>query len=135
MAGNPNEVRDLMPSLNRVGSPAKCVAVSAWLSNTSPARLDEEARIDKGGCNPDGYSIAFDDQLLMTAQSGDHQAFIELCRRHSPMVKKRIFSIVRKKMLMTRFRTPCFEPIDTWAPFAVPANSPLGSPASGLTRH
>ena len=95
MTDNPNEVRDLMPSLNRGRSQAKCVAVSAWLSNTPPARLDEEASIDKGGCNSDGCSIASDDQLLMTAQSGDHQAFIELCRRHSPMVKKRIFSIVR----------------------------------------
>ena len=97
MTGNPNEVRDLMSSLNRGGSPAKCVAVSAWLRNTPPACLDEEASIDKGGCTPDGYSVASDDQLLMTAQSGDHQAFIELCRRHSPMVKRRIFSIVRNQ--------------------------------------
>ena len=59
MTGNPNEVRDLMPSLNRGGFPA-----SAWLSNTPPACLDEEASIDKSGCNPDGCSIASDDQLL-----------------------------------------------------------------------
>src|SRR4029077_17564719 len=37
------------------------------------------------------------DQLLVQAQSGDQQAFVELCRRHSPMVKKRIFSIVRNQ--------------------------------------
>src|ERR1700756_2362490 len=95
MTGNPNEARHLMPSLNRGDSPTKCVAVAAWLVNTPPACLDEEASIDKGGCNPEGCSIAADDQLLMTAQSGNHQAFIEICRRHSPMVRKRIFSIVR----------------------------------------
>ena len=94
MTGDSNEVRDLMPSLNRGGFPARCVAVSPWLSKTPPARLDEEASIDKGECNTDRCSIVSDDQLLMTAQSGDHQAFVELCRRHSPMVKKRIFSIV-----------------------------------------
>ena len=97
MTGNPNEVRDLMPSLNRGGSQAKCVAGSTWFSNTPPARLEGEASIDKSGCNSDGCSIASDDELLMTAQSGDHQAFIELCRRHSPMVKKKIFSIVRNQ--------------------------------------
>jgi RNA polymerase sigma-70 factor (ECF subfamily) len=35
--------------------------------------------------------------LLVEAQSGDQQAFGELCRRHSPMVRKRIFSIVRNQ--------------------------------------
>jgi RNA polymerase sigma-70 factor, ECF subfamily len=49
------------------------------------------------GRNPDGYSIASEDELLMTAQSGDQQAFVELCLQHSPMVKKRIFSIVRNQ--------------------------------------
>lgn len=95
MTGNPNELRDLIPSLKRGGSPAMCVAVSAWPSNRPPACLDEETSIDKGGCKSTGCSIASDDQLLMRAQSGDHQAFIELCRRHSPIVKKRIFSIVK----------------------------------------
>lgn len=95
MTGDANEVRDLMPSLNRRGSPATCVAVKAWLSNTPSGCLGEEASIDKVGRNPDGYSIASEDQLLMTAQSGGQQAFVELSRRHSPMAKKRVFSIVR----------------------------------------
>ena len=92
-----NQVRYRTPSLKGGGSPAKGVAVCAWLGNTPPACLDEEVSIDQDGCNADGYSIASDDQLLMTAQSGDQQAFVELCRRHSPMVKKRIFSIVRNQ--------------------------------------
>jgi RNA polymerase sigma-70 factor (ECF subfamily) len=95
MTGDANEVRDLMLSLNRGGSAATRVAVTAWLSNSPSGSLDEEASIDKVARNPDHYSIASDDQLLMTAQSGDQQAFVELCGRHSPMVKKRIFSIVR----------------------------------------
>jgi hypothetical protein len=95
MTGDANEIRDLMPSLNRGGSPATCAVVTAWFSNSPSRYLGVEASIGKVGRNPDGYSIASDDQLLMTEQAGDHQAFIELCRRHSPMVKKRIFSIVR----------------------------------------
>jgi RNA polymerase sigma factor (sigma-70 family) len=97
MTVDANEVRDLMPSLNRGGSPPTYVAVTAWLSNTPSGRLGEEASIDKVGRNPDGYSIASEDELPMTAQSGDQQAFVELCLRHSPMVKKRIFSIVRNQ--------------------------------------
>jgi RNA polymerase sigma-70 factor, ECF subfamily len=97
MTGDANEVCDLMPSLNRGGSPATGVAVRAWLSNTPSRCLGEEASIDKVGRNSDGYSIASDDQLLVEAQSGDQQAFVELCRRHSPMVKKRILSIVRNQ--------------------------------------
>jgi hypothetical protein len=88
MTGDANEVRDLMPSLNRGGSPPTYFAVTAWLSNTQSGRLGEEASIDKVGRNPDGYSIASEDELPMTAQSGDQQAFVEHCLRHSPMVKE-----------------------------------------------
>ena len=94
MTGDNNEVRDLSSSPDRGGAPAKCVAVSAWLSNTSAARLGEASSV-KVDREPDTHSIDFDDQLLVRAQSGDQQAFAELCRRYSPMVKKRIFSIVR----------------------------------------
>jgi RNA polymerase sigma-70 factor (ECF subfamily) len=95
MTGDANETRDPIPSLNRDGSPSTCIAVSAWRSKTLSPRSSEEASCDKVGGNPNSYSIASDDELLMTAQSGDQQAFVELCRRHSPMVKKRIYSIIR----------------------------------------
>jgi hypothetical protein len=52
MTGEANEVHDLMPPLNRGGSPATCVAVSAWLSNTPSACLGHEASVDKAGFNP-----------------------------------------------------------------------------------
>jgi len=97
MTGDGNEVRDLNPSSNCGCAPTTCLAVSAWLIKTTCGRSGEDFSIDGVGRNPDGYSSASDDLLLITAQSGDHQAFVELCRRYSPMVKKRIFSIVRNQ--------------------------------------
>lgn len=38
-----------------------------------------------------------DNQLLSDAKSGDPQAFAELCRRHSGILRQRIFSIVRHR--------------------------------------
>jgi RNA polymerase sigma-70 factor, ECF subfamily len=42
-------------------------------------------------------SEATDDDLINAAQSGDHQAFGELCRRYSPLAKKKILRIVRNE--------------------------------------
>ena len=95
MRGNVNEVRGPILSLNRDGSPEAIVTASVWFSKTPSARLGEDT-VDQGGSAPN-HSIASDDQLLIRAQSGDQQAFVELCRRHSPMVKKRILSIVRSQ--------------------------------------
>jgi RNA polymerase sigma-70 factor, ECF subfamily len=97
MTRDGNEVRDLNPSLNCGGAPTACFAAPAWLVKTTFGRAGEGFCIDEVGRNPDGYSSPSDDLLLVTAQSGDHQAFVELCRRYSPMVKKRIFSIVRNQ--------------------------------------
>jgi RNA polymerase sigma-70 factor, ECF subfamily len=36
-----------------------------------------------------------DDELVQAAQSGDHEAFAELCRRHAQHVRRRILGIVR----------------------------------------
>jgi RNA polymerase sigma-70 factor, ECF subfamily len=36
-----------------------------------------------------------EDDLITSAQSGDQNAFVELCRRHSAVAKMKIFSIVR----------------------------------------
>jgi RNA polymerase sigma-70 factor (ECF subfamily) len=42
-----------------------------------------------------GYSQSSDDDLVTAAQRGDQQAFVELCRRHSSLTKKKILRIVR----------------------------------------
>jgi RNA polymerase sigma-70 factor, ECF subfamily len=36
-------------------------------------------------------------ELLQAARSGDDKAFVELCRRHSPSVKRRIYNIVQNR--------------------------------------
>jgi RNA polymerase sigma-70 factor, ECF subfamily len=41
------------------------------------------------------HSEASDDDLITAAQEGDHQAFMELCGRHSSVTRTKIFSIVR----------------------------------------
>jgi RNA polymerase sigma-70 factor (ECF subfamily) len=46
------------------------------------------------GC---GHSEVSDDDLILRAQCGDQQAFVELCRRHSSIVKNKIFRIVRNQ--------------------------------------
>src|ERR1700721_637629 len=97
MTGDGDEVRDLNLSQNRGCAPTSCFAAPAWLIKTTCGRSDEHFSIDDVGCNPDGYSGVSDDLLLITAQTGDHQAFVELCRRCSPMVKKRIFPIVKNQ--------------------------------------
>jgi len=97
MRGNVSEVRGPISSLNCDGSPETFLAASAWFSKSPSAGLDEEDTVDQGGCAPNSSIASDDDRLLMRAQSGDEQAFVELCRRHSPMVKKRILSIVRNQ--------------------------------------
>jgi RNA polymerase sigma-70 factor, ECF subfamily len=46
------------------------------------------------GC---GHSEVSDDDLIAGAQSGDQQAFVELCRRHFSVVKNKILRIVRNQ--------------------------------------
>jgi RNA polymerase sigma-70 factor (ECF subfamily) len=40
-------------------------------------------------------SLCTDDDLVQAAQSGDHEAFAELCRRHAQTARQRILAIVR----------------------------------------
>ena len=97
MKGNADQVRGSVLSSNHDGFPAKFMTAPAWQhSGAHPANLRDGATIYTGGDIP-LYSIASDDHLLTSAQSGDQQAFAELCRRHSPMVKKRISSIVKNQ--------------------------------------
>jgi len=95
MRGNINKVRGPIPSLRSGGGSRETyVTTSVWFGETPSTR--DKATIDQVEGIPE-YSIASDDQLLVEAQSGDQQTFVELCRRHSPMVKKRILSIVRSQ--------------------------------------
>ena len=40
-------------------------------------------------------ALRTDDDLVQAAQSGDHEAFAELCRRHAQTAKRRILAILR----------------------------------------
>jgi RNA polymerase sigma-70 factor, ECF subfamily len=40
-------------------------------------------------------TLRTDDDLVQAAQSGDHEAFAELCRRHAQTARQRILAIVR----------------------------------------
>ena len=48
----------------------------------------------RGGSSGCGHCEVSDDDLIVGAQRGDQQAFAELCRRHSPLVKNKILRIV-----------------------------------------
>jgi RNA polymerase sigma-70 factor (ECF subfamily) len=44
---------------------------------------------------PLAITLRTDDDLVQAAQSGDHEAFAELCRRHAQIARQRILTIVR----------------------------------------
>ena len=91
------EPSEMVPlSLIADDSSAPSAAASERFNGTQSAFLGGDVTIDGGG-EMSQYSVASEDRLLPMAQSGDQQAFIELCRRHSAAVKKRIFSIVRNQ--------------------------------------
>jgi len=45
--------------------------------------------------DPSIFALLTDDDLVKAAQSGDHEAFAELCRRHAQAARKKILGIVR----------------------------------------
>lgn len=72
-------------------------------------------------------TLRADDDLIRAAQSGDHEAFAELCRRHAHTARRRILAIVRHQedaedamqetllsayANLTRFRQSC--KFSTW---------------------
>jgi RNA polymerase sigma-70 factor, ECF subfamily len=81
----------------------------------------------RSGSDECGRLEVSDDELITGAQSGDQHAFGELCRRHSSIVKSKIFRIVRNQedaedalqdtllrayMHLTSFRRSC--KFSTW---------------------
>jgi len=47
--------------------------------------------------NPALPALRADDDLVQAAQSGDHEAFAELCRRHAQAARQKILGIVRHR--------------------------------------
>jgi RNA polymerase sigma-70 factor (ECF subfamily) len=47
--------------------------------------------------NEPAITLRTDDDLIQAAQSGDHEAFAELCRRHGRIARQRILAIVRNQ--------------------------------------
>jgi RNA polymerase sigma-70 factor (ECF subfamily) len=47
--------------------------------------------------NPAARTLRMDDDLVQAAQSGDHEAFAELCRRHTQIARQKILAIVRHR--------------------------------------
>ena len=78
------------------GSPQHLAMASIGLGTMTEEQVDCED-IYEGGLDVEQYSFASEESLLSAAQRGDQQAFVELCRRHGGLVKKRIFSIVRNE--------------------------------------
>lgn len=62
----------------------------------SHARLLTEERHSPASCDSMETQIS-DDDLVISAQCGDKQAFAELCRRHSLLARARIFRIVQNQ--------------------------------------
>ena len=76
--------------VEKVGSTNVGSNTGHFLDSQLPAQANGNAR----NCAFDGPDDS-DDDLTMAAQRGDQQAFVELCRRHSSGVKRKILLIVR----------------------------------------
>src|SRR5271154_6703553 len=77
--------RNLKRKISKVGPKAASILVSE-----SPSR----SRASDRNCAL-GLTKATDDDLIIAAQHGDEQAFVELFRRHSPVAKMKIRRIVQ----------------------------------------
>jgi RNA polymerase sigma-70 factor, ECF subfamily len=92
MKANPCERQ----SINDNSSPAQLAMASTCANGAAMALIGEAATADHSEVISH-YPRASEDHLVATAQSGDQRAFVELCRRHSPAVRRRILSIVRNQ--------------------------------------
>jgi RNA polymerase sigma-70 factor (ECF subfamily) len=74
------------------------------LEQTGPALCNVNAPdnrfVDGSGETGDrrlSHASVCDTQLVSAAKSGDHGAFVELCRRHTPSLKRKIWQILRNR--------------------------------------
>jgi RNA polymerase sigma-70 factor (ECF subfamily) len=93
MNGNTDQAHSPISSRDQDGLAAKFARTYPW-RKTLPVRSGHRATVDR---SEELAHIASDDRLFLKARSGDRHAFDELCRRHSPLVKRRIFAIVRNR--------------------------------------
>lgn len=94
MKANTRELSGMRQLSNDDSSPARLAMASACPNGTAMALIGEAATADHSE-EISHRPRASEDYLVTTAQSGDQQAFVELCRRHSPAVRRKILSIVR----------------------------------------
>jgi hypothetical protein len=59
---------------------------------------------------PLAIPLRTEDDLVQAAQSGDHEAFVELCRQHAQTARQRILLLSvtngMVRMIVSRVRTP-----------------------------
>ena len=73
-------------------SETTCAKIAAGVSIQAAPSLEQKAFETFGS-----YPEASECELLQAARFGDDQAFIELCRRHSPSAKRRIYRIMQNR--------------------------------------
>jgi RNA polymerase sigma-70 factor (ECF subfamily) len=90
---DPNHAYLPMPGMLRKQRPVGARAIAGDLQSS---QLLSQSNQNKSSCVR-GDCTASDEDLINAAQRGDQNAFMELCRRHSAVTKKKIFSIVRNQ--------------------------------------
>jgi RNA polymerase sigma-70 factor (ECF subfamily) len=86
---------------NKVNIPPARVPSKGGLSDggSRACKSIDSQLLSRSGSHDENYTCGHneisDDDLITAAQRGDHQAFEELCGRHSSITKTKIFSIVR----------------------------------------
>ncbi|WP_433964647.1 alcohol dehydrogenase catalytic domain-containing protein [Tunturiibacter gelidiferens] len=112
--------------------PADMEIKRTGMRTRNESRRFETVSLGMGPENPAIRVLRTDNDLVQAAQSGDHEAFAELCRRHAQVAGKRFSpSFVIEKMPKTLCRRPCSVHMRIWADFVSPASSPRGSQLSG----
>jgi RNA polymerase sigma-70 factor, ECF subfamily len=96
MNANIREYPGMRQSFDDPTSPARLAMAPACRKETARTLIGEAVTADDSE-EISHYRRASEDDLVRTAQSGDEQAFVELCRRHSASVRRRILSIVRNQ--------------------------------------
>jgi RNA polymerase sigma-70 factor (ECF subfamily) len=90
---NPNEAN--VPPARLPRRKSSTIAASK-AENSLGSQLLSLPNSHDGKCAYGHYDFS-DDDLIDAAQHGDQTAFVELCRRHSPVAKRKIFNIVRNQ--------------------------------------
>ena len=88
---------------NETHAPPAVMPLNQCLTNAGPnaGNFQDSQLLSRWSLHDSNYqydpSEVSDDDLITIAQRGNQQAFVELCRRHSTVTKKKIYSIVRNQ--------------------------------------